>query len=403
MAKILYTWELGEDLGHIHRFLALATRLSAHGHEVVLAAKDLSRIESLPSMQNYVALQSPLWLNAVKGLPEPQVCYADILQRCGYLDAKGLLGMVKAWRWLFNIINPQLLIADHAPTALLASRGLGFPRVTYGSGFFSPPRTTPMPSMRPWMNLPAHRIKDSEAAVLQTINQVLAEIGEHPMHALADLFAVEDHFLMTPEELEHYPARGPASYMGPVLSERGGATPEWPKGPGKKIFAYIKTSHPQTKQLFMQLLDSPFNVLAYVPGLSEERCHEMQAPNIHFSSRPVDMHYVTQHAKAILCHAGVGTILHGLLAGLPVLLLPITLEQVLVARNVSRNGMGIFIDPDQGVPDFIAVIREIVKNPLYSKNAQRFARKYAGMKEDEILATVMKRCEELMNNSSNPG
>lgn len=405
MAKILYTWELGDDLGHIQRFLSLATRLSAHGHEVVLAAKDISRIGDLPGMRDFVALKAPVWSRIkgmLKDLPEPQVCYADILQRNGYLDENGLLGMVKEWRLLFNKIDPQLLIVDHAPTALLASRGLGFPRITYGSGFFSPPRTTPMPSIRPWLTLPAMRIEDSEATVLRTINQVLSEIGEQPMPALADLFTVEDNFLMSPEELEHYPQRGPARYMGPVLSAKGGPTPEWPKAPGKKIFAYIKKSHPKSKQLFQQLLDSPFNVLAYVPGLSEEKCRVMQAPNIRFSSRPVDMHYVTQHAKAILCHAGIGTIFHGLLSGLPILSLPITLEQMLVARNVSRIGMGICIDPDELVPDLNAVIRELVKNPHYAKNAQRFARKYANTKEDEIMATVVKRCEELMNNKSRP-
>jgi UDP:flavonoid glycosyltransferase YjiC (YdhE family) len=231
---------------------------------------------------------------------------------------------------------------------------------------------------------------------------VLAEIGGQPLQALADLFAVDDNILMTPVELDHYQQRGPARYMGPVPSTNSGATPEWPKGPGKKIFAYIKTSHPQSKQLFMQLLDSPFNVLAYVPGLSEERCRAMQAPNIHFSSRPVDMRYVTQHAKAILCHAGFGTTQHGLLSGLPILLLPINLEQLLVARNVSRLEMGIYIESDQSVPDFNSLIRELVKNPRYAKNAQRFAHKYASTKEDEIMAVVVKRCEELMNNSSNP-
>lgn len=403
MAKILYTWELGEDLGHIQPFLALATRLCAHGHEVVFAAKDLSRIHTLPGMRSFVVLQAPVWLPPVKDLPEPQVCYADILQRHGYLDEKGLLGMVSGWRALFNMINPQLLIADHSPTALLASRGLDFPRITYGSGFLSPPRTTPMPSMRPWLKIPAGRIEESESAVLRTINHVLAELGGQPLQALADLFAVDDNILMTPVELDHYPQRGPARYMGPVPCTNSGATPEWPKGPGKKIFAYIKTNHPQSKQLFTQLLDSPFNVLAYVPGLTEERCRAMQAPNIHFSPCPVDMRYVTQHAKVIICHAGFGTTQHALLSGLPILLMPINLEQLLVARNVSSLGMGIYIDFDQSVPDFIAPIRELVKNPRYAKNTQSFARKYANVKEDDIMAAVVKRCEELMNNSPRPG
>ena len=151
-------------------------------------------------------------------------------------------------------------------------------------------------------------------------------------------------------------------------------------------------------ELFLQLADSPFSVLAYVPGLSEEQRHALQAPNIHVSPQPVDMRYVTRHAKAILCHAGIGTVLHGLLAGLPLLLLPIQLEQLLMARNVARIGMGICIDTGQGVPDFSALLRELVKNPQYAKNAQRFAHKYADTKEDTLMASVVQRCEELMSN-----
>jgi UDP:flavonoid glycosyltransferase YjiC (YdhE family) len=326
MAKILYAWELGADLGHLQAFLSLAMALRAQGHEVILAAKDLSRYHSLPGAQAFEAIQAPLWPAPVKGLPEPQVCYADILQRHGYLDHQGLLGIVKAWRSLYGMIDPALLIADHAPTALLAARGLPFPRITYGSGFFSPPRTTPMPSMRPWLKLPPDRIEDSETAVLRIINRVLADIGAEPMPALADLFDVDESFLLTPRELDHYPRHGTAHYLRPPLSVQGGATPEWAPAPGKKIFAYLKTNHPMIDELLQQLRESAFNVLVYIPGLSEERCRALQSANMRFSPYPVDMHYATQHAGALICHAGIGTILHGLLSGLPILLLPINLE-----------------------------------------------------------------------------
>lgn len=396
MAKILYTWELGLDLGHIQKFLTLATCLSERGHEVIFAAKDLSRIQSLPGARVFETIQSPVWLPIVEGLPEPQVCYADILQRVGYLDASGLLGMVKGWRSLFNRVKPQLLVVDHAPTALLASRGLDFPRITYGSGFCTPPGSTPMPSMRPWLKLPANRIEDSEAAVLRTINQVLADLGGQPMQTLADLFTVDDNLLMMPAELDHYPQRGTAHYMGPVLSVQGGAMPEWPAGPGKKIFAYIKMSHPQSGQLLNQLSASPFNVLAYVPGLSEAHCRVMQKENIHISTSPLDMRYVMQHAQAVLCHGGIGTTLFGLLSGLPILFLPITLEQELTARNVVRLGAGMSIGFDETQSDFIAALRELVMNPIYTKTAHGFARTYAGSQEDEIMVSVVRRCEELI-------
>jgi UDP:flavonoid glycosyltransferase YjiC (YdhE family) len=396
MAKILYTWELGADLGHIQRFLSLAPHLRARGHDVVLAAQDLSRAQNLPGAREYLIVQAPLWLPKVKNLPDLQANYADILQRQGYLDPTGLLGLAKGWRALFDLIAPQLLIADHSPTALLAARGLSFPRVTFGSGFFSPPRTTPMPSMHPQLNIPAQRLLDNERTVLPAINHVLAEFGQPAIVNLADLLDVDETFLMTPQELDHYRDRGPAEYMGPILSGEGGATPPWPDAPGKKVFAYIKSGHRLTERFFTQLLDGPFNVLAYVPGLTEERCRIMQAPNIHFSPNPVDMRYATRHARIVLCHAGIGTILHALLAGLPLLLLPTFVEQCLMADNVVRIGAGTLIHDNAKDVDFNAHLRELTRNPQYAKRAKIFAARYTNVNADAILDRVVARCEALI-------
>ncbi len=402
MAKILYAGELGDDLGHLQRFLTLAPQLAARGHEVVFAARDLSRCETLPGMQAFMALQAPVWLPHVNGLPEPQVCHADVLLRNGYRDENELLGLIKGWRSLFDMIEPQLLIADNAPSALLAARGLGLPRISYGDGFFSPPYSTPLPNLRPWLKLPPRHIEDSESAVLRIVNRVLAALGTQPLAALADLFTADDYCLLLPEELMCCEVRVPAHCLGPVLNVNGGVTPEWPGRAGKKIFIYTRLDNPHSKQLFMHLLDSTFNVLAYVPGLSEQQCREMQAPNIHFSARPVAMRYVTRHAKAIVCHADTGTLLHGLFAGLPVLLLPSSLAQELTARNVARLGMGISVDPDAGTPDYNALIRELVKNPRYARCVQRFARKYAVNNAEQVMATVVRRCEDLMNAAALP-
>jgi UDP:flavonoid glycosyltransferase YjiC (YdhE family) len=396
MSRILYAWELGLDLGHIQRFLPFAAHLSSRGHEVIFAAKDLSRIQSLPGARAFETIQSPVWLTTVEGLPEPQVCYADILQRIGYLASDGLLGMVKGWRSIFSRVAPQLLVVDHAPTALLASRDLNFPRITYGSGFYSPPRSAPMPSMRPWLSLPANRIEDSEAAVLRTVNQVLAELGGRPMAALADLFAVDDALWMTAAELDHYPQRGPTRYLGPVLGVQGGATPDWPAGSGKKLFAYIKMDHPQSGRLLEQLAGSPYDVLAYIPGLSEAHRRALQSANLRISSQPVDMRHAMRHAEIMLCHGGIGTTHYGLLSGLPILLLPINLEQELTARNVTKLGAGISVDFDETRTDFIAMLRELVMNPDYATKARGFARKYRDCNESGIMTTVALRCEELI-------
>ena len=259
MAKILYAWELGLDLGHIQRFLSFAAHLSERGHEVIFAAKDLSLIQSLPGARAFETFQSPVWLPTIEGLPEPQVCYADILQHVRLSrykrSARHGEGVASDLQQSQSAVAGCRSCADR--TAGLARPGLS-PASPTAAASYTPPCSMPMPSMRPWLNLPANRIEDSEAAVLRTINQVLADLDGQPMQVLADLFTVTDNLLMTPAELDHYPQRGPASYMGPVLSVEGGAKPEWQAGTGKKLFAYIKMSHPQSGQLLKQLYYLPF-------------------------------------------------------------------------------------------------------------------------------------------------
>ena len=399
MAKVLYAWELGADYGHVNCFLPFAERLRARGHQVVLAVKDLSRIQALSGAGDFDIVQAPVWLPVVTGLPEPQMCYADILHRFGYLDYNGLLGMVKAWRALYALVEPQLLIADHAPTALLATRGLALPRVLFGSGFYSPPHTSPLPSMRPWLQVPAQRLENSERAALDTINQVLARLGMGSLDRLAQLLAADENILITPEEFDHYSQRGEAHYAGPLISRDGGTAPDWPTAAGPRLFVYVKQNHKYFERLIEQLRESSFCVLVHTPGLSGTRRQALQSSSLRFSPQPVDMRAVCRDAAAVICHAGHGTILRTLLSGLPLLLLPMYLEQTLNARNALRLGAAVAVDTTGEAPDFVALLHELVDKPAYGARARDFARKYADFDQDGMLDSIALRCEELMTDN----
>jgi UDP:flavonoid glycosyltransferase YjiC (YdhE family) len=394
--KILYAWELGANYGHIATFLPLAMRLRECGHDVVLALKDLSQIQALPGISDFEVIQAPVWLPEIQGLPEPQVCYPDILQRFGYLDFHGLSGMFKAWRALFRLLQPDLLIADHAPTALFASRGMGFPRTLFGSGFYSPPRSTPLPSMRPLLSVSPERLASSERAVLDTMNRVLSANQLPALHNLAELFEVEDDWLITTEEFDHYQGRGPADYCGPLLSLPAGAQPQWPQVPGPKLFAYLKPSYRHFHALMQQLRTSPYCVLVHAPGLGQAQRRALESPNLRISAAPVDMSGACAQAQAIICNAGLGTVMNACLSGLPVLALPMYVEQNLTGRNISRSGVGLLVLSGESAPDFTRLLGELVDDPSCSLKAQAFARKYAGLTQLKILDHLATRCASLL-------
>jgi hypothetical protein len=58
--KVFYAWEIGEDLGHITQFLALALELRRRGHDVITALRELPRAENIIGRHGVTMLQALL-------------------------------------------------------------------------------------------------------------------------------------------------------------------------------------------------------------------------------------------------------------------------------------------------------------------------------------------------------
>ncbi|MEO8567055.1 MAG: udp-glucuronosyltransferase, partial [Betaproteobacteria bacterium] len=105
--------------------------------------------------------------------------------RLGFLHPSSLAGLCRGWHALIDAVAPDLLVFDYAPTALLATRSLGLPRVQFGSSFSVPPRMQPMPVYRWWHREDQARVVQSERMVLECANAALARLGEPPMQRLS--------------------------------------------------------------------------------------------------------------------------------------------------------------------------------------------------------------------------
>ncbi len=139
MGRIVFAWEFGGGLGHIQYDLPLAKELQVRGHEVICIMKHVIDAGRILGQHGIKVIQAPVWQVKVKKL-ENTYNFAETLFNQGYLVEDGLSCMTKAWRNLFDFINPDLLIADHAPTALIAARGLEHKNHTVWHRFFCPSR-----------------------------------------------------------------------------------------------------------------------------------------------------------------------------------------------------------------------------------------------------------------------
>lgn len=397
---VLMAWELGGGLGHMVPLSQVAKPLLASGHTVHMVLADLSNAKaalgSLTAHDNLHLWQAPTWASPLYGSSEP-ASFAELLFRAGYLDAKRLSGLVDGWCTLLDQLRPDVLLVDHAPTALLAARGRSLARAQFGTGFFIPPRETPIPSFREWEPVPRQRLERSESLVLATCNTLLAARGQPQMDRLLDLFDCDETFLVTVPELDHFEtrARNPGQrYHGSLASASHGKPAHWPNATGPAVFAYLKSEYRGLGEVLKSLKAGPWRVLAYIPGLTQATVAEVSGPNLRVLVDPVDMHEVCRNCEAVLCQSGSGTVATVLHAGKPVIMLPMHMEQLLFARRVQALGAGVYLTEDR-LDQLAATVQRVIERPSFAEAARSFARRYAWPQGNRVAETIAHRCVEL--------
>jgi UDP:flavonoid glycosyltransferase YjiC (YdhE family) len=393
MSNLLYAWEFGANFGHIGTFLPLARTLQQRGHNVRWAVAQTAPTARLLAQDAFTWLQAPACAEAPRA--GPPLSYNDILLRFGYANSQDLLGLVVAWRELLRLTGAQTVLADHAPTAILAARTLGIPVVLFGSGFYVPPRRRPLPSLRPWLALPPGQLDALENQALASINAVLGRFGQTPFDAVAQLFDVAENTLLGFPELDHYADRGPARYWGNLLDPGVGDAPAWPKLQGKRIFGYLRsgTRHHEAALAALHALGEP--AIVFFPDAPATLLERYAAPHLVFSTKLLDLAQTAREADAAITYASFTTTASFLLMGKPLVLLPGQLEQFMLARRVEEMGAGLMVNPEQPPVDLELKLRRLLYEPDFALNAQAFARKYSNFPQDAVIAHLVRRIEEI--------
>ena len=397
MATILFAWELGGDYGHLARLLPIARALTERGHRPVFAVRDLAGAEALLAPHGITALQAPLYVGNVTGLPDP-IGYAELLMRFGYLHPRALTGICRAWRALVDLLQPALVVLDHAPTALLATRGLPLPRLHLGDGFCIPPRERPLPPFRWWLRENPARLADSERHALASTNATLQALDAPPLVGLADLLDCDDTLFTTFPELDHYPQRRAPDAIGPIFALGQGAVLPWPEGEGPRVFAYLKSGYSGLDAVLAALQASKARVLAHVAGASRQTLQRHASATLQFSEQPLDMETMRRDCDLAVCHGGAGTTSAMLLAGKPLLLLPMQTEQAMTGRLLSDLGVASVVAPE-ALPQVSRLLRKALADTAPTRAAAAFAERHAGYDQQATVARAADRCEALIRST----
>lgn len=375
MSRILFAWELGANLGHLSRDVPVAEKLREAGHDVVFAVRDTRVAAEILIPRQFYFIQSPIYIGRAR-LAEPPANYAELLAAEGWCDRVALLGHLRAWLSVISMGEFDAVVADHAPGALVAAHIAGRIGIALGNGFEIPPDSEPMPTIRPWQSYSKDRLMASERKMLADINAVVADLGGKSFARLGKMFPVKP-ILTTFAELDHYGQRSGARYVGSIHSLSHMPEVLWPPGDGSRIVVYLRSHHQATAAVMAALAESHVCAICVIPGVDAQFKAKYQTDSISIFDHPVDLGPLLKGADALIGYASNGFMTAALKKGIPVLMIPITVEQYLGAKRVEAIDAGILID---GVPNSDRIreaIASLFSDARFRDNAQIFAKRYA--------------------------
>ncbi len=393
MSRILLAWELGAASGHLAGLRPVVEVLLARGHQVTLAAQNLRNAARVFAGLDFPIVPAPRTHEQYGGLQDPPLNYSEILMRYGYLDAPMLAALVHAWRSLIQLTDADVLVADHAPTALLAAREFRSLRcIAFGNPFAVPPAVHPLPNMRRWLEVPRQRLLNSDTQVLETINQSLTAPAA-PLSAVHQLFDRADRMFVGIPELDPYGPRAAESYLGLYVGISGTAAANWPAGEGKRIFAYLRADYAEFDHVLAGLSACGARCLIHIAGSARALIERYSSTRLVFSETPFDIVSAATQCDVAICHSGTGTVNALLKAGKPMVLLPAQLEQFLLARNVEALGAATVVVPEEVKKEFGGALKNILENPSFSGHARALADRCREPSMQSMLEHAVARIE----------
>lgn len=394
MTRILFAWELGANFGHLTQMVPIARMLRQRGHEVLFAVKDVAIAHNLLGSDGFRFLQAPACGARRRTVSKP-ASFADILAEAGFDDVNILKGLVASWHHLFSIVHPDLLVAQYAPSAQLAARMAGLPCISIGTGFELPPDVAPFPCFRPWLKVSNNELLMRERGLLDTINESTASLGLPASDSLQQALKANISLLATLPELDHYPGRRGGHYIGPLCMLDDGDEWIWPIEDGKPcIFAYLRPFR-GVSTVMEVLKKSGANVIAVIPGISEKDRTAFSGERLKISTQRLRISTILKRAQVVVSHGGHGMMAATMLAGVPTLAIPISVEQWLSTRNVERLGSGIGVDRSNISPQFESALNRLLVESVYREQAGALARKYSQYDQDVVIERLVKTIERL--------
>ncbi len=404
MPRILLAWELGGGLGHVGPLRAIAAELVRRSNIVSIATvpANAELCRQAFAQSNVEVLEVPTLPIAEKRLKIP-CTYSDILHDSGYSSAEHVTRIVGEWLKLLDQYAPDLILADHSPSALLATNSRDFARATVGTGFLSPPDISPLPSLLPEIPKP-HWAENVEKTVLESMNIAIATHGGQLLQRVAELLArVDRQYVLTFEELDQYGPwrnlkRSNSGYWIP-FGTLPGQICDWPEvtsdsRTAQRVFVYLR-DHSGETPLLKGLAYKKIPTICYSPRMSKSNMAEFSNSSVRVSSTPIDLRLIAKECSVAVLNGGHGTVCNFFRVGVPMLILPLTLEQRLTGQRLKELRIGDCI-PNGNLNAIGSALERLLEDSSYKESFETIELRYSANTEETAISALVDDVEDLL-------
>ena len=215
------------------------------------------------------------------------------------------------------------------------------------------------------------------------------------LRAVHDLYDAEATLVTASAEVDVYNQRPAEHYIGAINTIDHGASPQWPATGTKKIFAYLKPQYALFESVVKALARTEASVLIFAPGVSRQVLVKLQAANVAFSEKPLVMTAVRAQCDLAVCHAG-GTVDVMLNGGVPLLLLPMQMEQTMTSKRVEQMGCGLTFMPDFPPTMLAKYLGKLLSDPAFTQRAGDYAQSHTADTQEKALSRLISECERFL-------
>ena len=212
---------------------------------------------------------------------------------------------------------------------------------------------------------------------LPELNRVRASLGLHPLDRLLDQYECADRVLALTGASFDFPAALPANvrYVGPQLDD-----PEWVEAwapPDDDGRPFVLVAMSTTFMDHVDQLQRVVDALATLPvrGLVTTGPavdpDQIEGPKNLTVVRSAPHREVLAHTDVLVTHGGHGTVMKGLVAGVPIVCMPSGRDQPDNATRLTRRGAGIRISKNAAPAKIAAAVRQVLDDPSFRTAAER--------------------------------